>query len=414
MEGEEYEYPLKPEQKTPKWRDPDREWFYYKALVMGTVEKGITIYGLIAHPDIAVFVILSLVILVIDTLATYPFLFYGVWYIKKYQKGPGVFVVRICDVAEYLQSVLYAGVAILCRSITGENSLYDEIQLCLTAFSLGLKLWKFCVNLIESWTDNSCILISNKVFFFMLVYVVIQDGSMVAFGVFQGLFNQLFIWFGLAGMYIIYAIILIVFEQWCCPFCCFSNNHGKCCCPSDSKLVNNPKRKKKENYSSAISLLPSTNSPSSSSILTAPPTQAIPMGYSQNSNTSPPTQAIPMGYSQNSNPNPTFYPTAIPLPNNSQLPMAIPISNYYSQQQFPMQSNIQGLPTAIPISSNPQYPTFLQQQYPPSNNQLPPTFPNPTLPNQDPSNPTLVPGSNLLATPKSDYEDAYENQIEGQ
>jgi len=398
MEGEEYEYPLKPDQETPKWRDPDREWFYYKALVMGTIEKGVTIYGLITHPDIAVFVIISVVILLIDTLATYPFLCYGIWYIRKYQKGPGVFVIRICDVAEYLQSVCYAGVAILCRSITGENSLYDEIQLCLTAFSLGLKLWKFCVNLIESWTDNSCILISNKVFFFMLVYVVIQDGSMVAFGLFQGLFEQLFIWFGLTGMYIIYAIVIIVFEQWCCPHCCFSNNQGKCCCPFDSKLVNNPKRKKKENYSSAISLLPGTNSsPSSSSKLTTPP-----------------IQAIPMGYPQNSNPNPTFYPTAIPLPNNSQLPMAIPISNH-SQQHFPMQSNIQGLPTAIPISSNPQNPTFWpQQQYPPSNNQFLPTFPNPTLPNQDLSNPTLAPDSNLLATPKSDYEDAYENQIEGQ
>jgi len=255
MEGEEYEYeyPLKPERNIPEWRDPNKEWFYYRGLLMGTILKAAAIYGLLQHSDVTIFVLLDVVILALDIIIMYPCQFSAFRYIKKNQKGPDITIQRICDFGEYLEIISYATAALVYRALAGERDASDDIQLCVSSVFFGIKVWIVCANLVESWTDNLYIIWSNKIFMGLIVFGLIEQGFLVAFGLYDSGsasgFIDYIVYFGMPVMYLFYIFVWIYFQQWCCSACCFMNNNGKCCC-YNAKLVKNPK--KKENLTQII------------------------------------------------------------------------------------------------------------------------------------------------------------------
>eukprot|EP00456_Euglypha_rotunda_P066264 TRINITY_DN5702_c0_g1_i9.p1 TRINITY_DN5702_c0_g1~~TRINITY_DN5702_c0_g1_i9.p1 ORF type:complete len:267 (-),score=-4.60 TRINITY_DN5702_c0_g1_i9:40-840(-) len=237
-----YKQPLRPEQRDlSKLSDPGQPYYYYKSLFFETIQKILNIYGILENSDALPFLIISVIVLALDTLGSFPLLVFGLHTVRTTGKRPPALVTYVFEGMEYMTDALYAVAALVLRNIRGSTSLYDQLQLCVTSVTLALKLWKFTTNLLYSWTDNHCIVCSNKVFFAMCMYMIILISCLTAFQVMaEDVFIQIFMFCAIVIMYFVYATIWILFQRTCCRTCCFQNNQGKCCCPKSQLLVNHP------------------------------------------------------------------------------------------------------------------------------------------------------------------------------
>jgi len=251
-----YKQPLRPHIKDlSKWKDPNHPYYYYKSLILETISKILTLYGVAQNKDVTAFVVMATVVLIIDSLGSFPLLLYGLIKLKRTGKGANETFIFVFEGVEYLTEALYTTAALVLRGVTGQSSIYDQLQLCVTSVSLALRFWKFSTSLVHTWTDNYCIVCSNKVYFAMCMYMIILIGSMTAFQVMGDLMSQIFIYVAITVMYFVYAIFIIFTERACCRTFCFRGNVVKCCCHGQL-LINHPELEVPLEKSSSVEIKP--------------------------------------------------------------------------------------------------------------------------------------------------------------